>query len=157
MKGQRVNKQDNERKAIDINLTYPEVFGFCQSVEVGLQLDGLFQALEEHLLEGDNLLNISEELLNVFSGQEGLLFQGLQVPLDQTRQVLKDKNITLSLLHLVSVSLFNCYYQNTYFQIVICNASSGQIGLFQDLGYCPTWKYNMLHMMVLSKDTPIPV
>jgi hypothetical protein len=50
---------------------------FCrrgEDAKVGLQLHSFFEALEEELLELDDLLDVAKDLLGVLSGEEGFLF-----------------------------------------------------------------------------------
>lgn len=54
-----------------VKLTYPEDLGVLRLEEVPLQLDGLLQADQELLLEGHNLLDVPEQLLDLAGGQEG--------------------------------------------------------------------------------------
>ena len=55
-----------------------------------IELDGSLETLQEELLELDDLLDVSEQRLDVLSRQKRLLFQRLQVALDQTVQILKN-------------------------------------------------------------------
>lgn len=54
-----------------VTLTYPEDLGVLGLEEVPLQLNGLLQADQELLLEGHNLLDVPEQLLDLAGGQEG--------------------------------------------------------------------------------------
>lgn len=54
-----------------VTLTYPEDLGVLGLEEVPLQLDGFLQTDQELLLEGHNLLDVPEQLLDLAGGQEG--------------------------------------------------------------------------------------
>lgn len=54
-----------------VTLTYPEDLGVLGLEEVPLQLNGLLQADQELLLEGHDLLDVPEQLLDLAGGQEG--------------------------------------------------------------------------------------
>lgn len=56
---------------VTVTLTYPEDLGVLRLEEVSLQLDGLLQADQELLLEGYDLLDVPEQLLDLPGGQEG--------------------------------------------------------------------------------------
>lgn len=56
---------------VTVTLTYPEDLGVLGLEEVSLQLDGLLQADQKLLLEGHDLLNVPEQLLDLPGGQEG--------------------------------------------------------------------------------------
>ncbi len=71
--------------------TDPELVRLGEVGEVGLELDGLLEALQEHVLKLHDLLDVAEQLLRVLSRQESLFLEWLQVPLDQAVQVLWQK------------------------------------------------------------------
>ena len=56
-----------------------------------IELDGSLETLQEELLELDDLLDVSEQRLDVLGRQKRLLLQRLQVALDQTVQILKPR------------------------------------------------------------------
>ena len=69
-------------------LTYPEDLGILGLEEVLLQLDGFLQADQELSLEGDDLLDVTKQLLDFARGQKGRRLERDQVLLRQTVQVL---------------------------------------------------------------------
>ena len=69
-------------------LTYPEDLGILGLEEVFLQLDGFLQADQELSLEGDDLLDVTKQLLDLAGGQKGCRLERDQVLLRQTVQVL---------------------------------------------------------------------
>ena len=69
-------------------LTYPEDLGILGLEEVLLQLDGFLQADQELSLEGDDLLDVTKQLLDLAGGQKGRRLERDQVLLRQTVQVL---------------------------------------------------------------------
>ena len=69
-------------------LTYPEDLRIFGLEEVLLQLDGFLQADQELSLEGDDLLDVTKQLLDLAGGQKGRRLEWDQVLLRQTVQVL---------------------------------------------------------------------
>lgn len=68
-----------------------ELTGVLELVEVGLQIEGLLQVLQELALERHDLLDVAEERVDLRARQERLLLQRLQVVLQQVVQVLEQK------------------------------------------------------------------
>ncbi len=72
--------------------TYPELLRVGQVGEVGFKLNGFLQALQEHVLELHDFLDVAKQLLRVFARQERLFLEWFQVALYQTVQVLQKHN-----------------------------------------------------------------